>query len=862
MIYHILDRQFNSLTMIDTMANEGISVENDVHVVQLVNGTLLNTLTMDIKKNSGPRINDYDPNAPFETSLIKEACYVVFQDDNRNNICLSIQSIDNENEATRPISCEDLGMEFINGSATQFESKQSQHIDYYVQRELYDTGWEIGVNELGTDVKQLIDTKSDETPLSRLQKICEVFNCEMTFTVDFQNLKITKKKLNIYRKIGAETNKILYSGVDVITMQKSIDIDNIITAVEDMNQGFNSLDEGDGRFFTRRGESIIYDREANALYGRGNTATERYSGWLTGRYSSSHTASIDNYNELRKILEERSQPTFSATVDMLFSDSDFNVGDWLTFVDEDYNPALRLKARVLNKEIYRSDPRSNKVVIGNYELMKSLISSDLLAKQQQMNENKSSYQIKLLPDNGTVFIKGKAEIRTVVAKIYKDGEDVTDSIDAKDLLWFKIDNRGQHDISWENQYKDGAKSVLVSQISGMETASIRCVMTKFDNHFVSAIYFLNGLKEIAKKIIRMQTSETVTSIHISDTHYATDSIGRGDLENFGRSNNHIKNVAELTNFVDIDYIVLNGDVHDGSTANKNIALSNYKEAISTLGLSKCPYFISWGNHCNNSWGDNSTDSITKKTKNYQPREEQFDTHGKLKQIITNKEMYEVATRPSTIFNIKENSSDKLGYYYYDVPQKKQRVIILNTQDIPLELDTDGYAKYISINVSGYRQKQITWLYQTLKNTPSDVTVVIYQHYPFGKRYSGNQKYYPYNYEMIDGIINSFVTGGVYSRSYTDNSDFSASISCDFQGRKGKLAFLAHGHMHVDRVSKDTNGIINYSIGCSVSRPKKDQADRPLGQLQEDLWDVVILNTKNRHVDLLRFGAGSDRSFDY
>lgn len=849
MIYHILDRQFNSLTMIDTTANEGIAIENDVHVMQLVNGTLLNTLTMDIKKNSGPRINDYDPNAPFETSLIKEACYVVFQDDNRNNICLSIQSIDNENETVRPISCEDLGMEFINGSATQFESKQPQYIDYYVQRELYDTGWEIGVNELGTDVKQLIDTKSDETPLTRLQKICEAFSCEMTFTVDFQNLKITKKKLNIYRKIGAETNKILYSGVDVVTMQKSIDIDNIITAIEDMNQGFNSLEEGDGRFFTRRGESIVYDREANALYGRGNTAVERYSGWLTGRYNSSHTAPIDNYNELRKILEERSQPTFSATVDMLFSDSDFNIGDWLTFVDEDYNPALRLKARILSKEIYRSDPRSNKVVIGNYELMKNLISSDLLAKQKQMQKDGEYRATVILTQEGTT-IKGEVNV-------FKDGEPFTRNIQDSDYIWEKIDKDGNV-LDWS---RIGAKFTDdLNSVNGI--AQYRCKILVLDNRFVQASYFLNGIQELARKTIQLQSADTVTSIHISDTHYATDSIARDDLENYGRSNNHIKNVAEFTNLVDVDYVVLNGDVHDGSTANKDIAVSNYKEAISTLGLANCPYFVTWGNHCNNSWGDNVTSSIPKTVNNYLPREPMTSLHGKMAQVIRNQEMYEIATRPSTVFGIKENPDDKLGYYYYDVPQKKQRVIILNAQDIPAVLDTDGHAKYIDINVSGYRQKQIIWLYQTLKNTPSDVTVCIYQHYPFGKRYSTNHAYYPFNFEMIDGIINSFVTGGTYSRTYNSNPDFSASVSCDFQGRKGKLAFLAHGHTHNDKISRDENGIVNYSIGCSVSRPKKNQGDRPLGTLQEDLWDVVILNTKTRRVDLLRFGIGSDRSFSY
>ena len=863
MIYYFLDRQFNPLTIIDTEASKGIVVENDIHNVGLVNGVVLNTLSMDIYKNTGPRINDTDKNSPFETSLIKEGVYVVFTNEDNKSSCVYVRAIETEDEETRPISCVDIGTELRNGDASIFESEKPQHIAYYVERELYDTGWEIGINELGTDIKRLVDTTTTETPLARLQSICSVFNCEMTFTVDFQNTKVKKMKLNIYRKIGTDkTDKILYSGVDVITMQKSVDIDNVITALQDMKQGFNSLSTGDGRFFTRAGESIVYDREANAKYGRGNTFNERFSGWNTGRFESTFNSEIENYNEAVAILEERSQPTFSAEVDMLFNDEDFDIGDYLTFIDEDYNPPLRLKARVLNKELHRSNPSDNKGTIGNYQLLESQISSDLKAKQQQMTKPNNTYLIKLIADNGTSFTDGEPKTTNITAYIYKDGQDITNRIDKADIQWFKVDKEGNHDLTWESKYQGVGPSVTVNTDDITDVSSIKCTLTVLDNFYVQATYFINGLRELARKVVRLQTPDTVTSIHISDTHFATDSITRDDLENYGRSNNHIKNAVEFTHFVPTDFVVLNGDVHDGSTATKSIAMSNYREAISTLGMANCPYFVTWGNHCNNSWGDNRTNSINKTVKNYLPKVGMTSLHGKMRQIIDNNEMYDIATRPSTIFGIVENPLDKLGYYYYDVPNKKQRVIVLNAQDVPLIIDSDGYAKYININVSGYRQKQITWLYETLKNTPSDVTVCIYQHFSFGKRYSTAMEYYAYNYEMIDGIIDSFVTGGKFSKTYTANTDFQASISADFAGRKGKLAYLAHGHHHNDKISKDANGTVNYSIGCSVSRPKKSQGDRPLGKLQEDLWDVVVLNTKKRHVDLIRFGQGSDRSFDY
>ena len=852
MILHVIDRNYNALTTIDTNAQRGTKLSDIKISPAITNGTKLNTLDATVIKDDE------------DSELVDIGKYLAWTDGNGQANCVAITNVPNETSTERPVEAEDLGMELINGSATVFTSSAAQTIEYYVNRELYDSGWAIGDNELGADVKMLVDTSQDETPLARLQRIATAFGCEMTFSLDFQNLKIKQKKVNIYYSIGSDkTDKVFYSGRDVINMQVSKNTDQLITALQDTNNGFTDLNTGDGRYFTRKGESIVYDREANATYGRGNTSEERFSGYITGVYASTHTAQIDNYNEVVAQLQTRNEPAFSATVDLLFNEGDFNVGDWLTFVDEDFRPAMRIKARVMSMELHPDDAGNNKVTIANVQQLRSMISSDLLSLQQQITPDDAVYSLKLSTDNGAGFIEGQDKTTTIKATVTENGTDITSTLGTGDFLWYKVGQDGTHDTDWETANADAGASVTVTDADVNSLASIKCMLLTFTNQYVQAVYFLNGLKAVAKKVLRLQSADTVTSVLISDTHYATDSVARDDLENYGRSVNHAKNVVELSRFIDLDYIVHDGDVHDGSTANKSIAESNFGEMVSTLGLAKCPYFISWGNHDSNSWGDLRTDVVYKVIQNYKPSKPgTTGAHGKGTELISNKEMYAIATQPSTVFDIHENPDDKMGYYYYDVPGKKMRVVMLNAQDIPDVLDTDGYIKYQAINVAGYRQQQVTWLYNTLKSMPADYTVAIYQHYGFGYRYTTNMAYVPYNYELVDGIINSFVLGTKFSGSYTANSDFKASISTDFTGQKGKLAFLAHGHFHRDKLTKDSNGINNYSIGCSVSRPKKEQGDRPLGVLQEDLWDVVVTNTATRHVDLIRFGAGDDRSFDY
>jgi len=90
----------------------------------------------------------------------------------------------------------------------------------------------------------------------------------MSFRYEFSNLKVTKKYIDILYSIGVDrSNDIHYSGEDVVSISKSSDIYNFFSAIRDQNQGFNDLVLDDGRFFTMKGESIIYDRQSNTEYG-------------------------------------------------------------------------------------------------------------------------------------------------------------------------------------------------------------------------------------------------------------------------------------------------------------------------------------------------------------------------------------------------------------------------------------------------------------------------------------------------------------------------------------------------------------------------------------------------------------------
>lgn len=845
MIYHILNREFNSICMIDDEADNSVILTDDTHTYGITNGTLLNTFDCAIDKNHE------------DAGMIQVGTHIVFQDENGENICLTLMDTD-EDEYTRTCHYEDLGMELINETPMIFPASFVQPVEYYVNREIYDSGWEIGLNEL-VDAKMKMEFTNNDTTLTRLQQICEMFKCEMYFTVEFQNLKVTKKRINIVKQIGVETNEVLNAGVDLITVGKHVNVDNLKTAlIVTGGSNFNNLVYNDGNYFTRIGESIIYDREANALWGRGHTTDTRDSGWVYGNYQSQSDDPTQMFAEGLAELKKINQPEATYTVEAIFSNTDFMVGDRVTIIDEEYNPALRISARILQKDISRTNPSNNGLVIGNVIELQSAISAKLRQLQNQINQ-KADDTI-----TTEMIATEDGNLRDFEVKVYKGNADITASLENYQFYWKLTDKDGNLKTEWIEANKDAGNTVSVHLDDVRRDNQISCQVMYAENKFVQAIYFWNGLKKTASKIMRLQNENTVTIPFITDIHYATDTFIQEDLENYGRTDNHIKNVAELSHMIPLDCIVGGGDFVDGGTT-KDTNVSNYKKVVSMFGLANCPFFLTKGNHDDNSWGDGrqgrGTTARNKVNQNYMASDPTSKSwHGNMSYTIKPSEMYEIITRPSTIWDIQENPNDKNMYYYYDVPGKKVRVFILNSYDIPYIYDSDGTVKYLGVNVGGYRQAQLKWFADNLVSTPTDYTIVCFQHIQWGDWYTTTPAYFPYNWETIKGLILAAKTGTSFNRKYTGNADFASDISVSFTTPR-TIAFLAHGHHHTDRMTTKDN-ITNVSTSCSVSRPKKDQGDRPLGVLEEDLWDVFVLDTKKKHVDIVRYGAGSDRSFDY
>lgn len=223
----------------------------------------------------------------------------------------------------------------------------------------------------------------------------------------------------------------------------------------------------------------------------------------------------------------------------------------------------------------------------------------------------------------------------------------------------------------------------------------------------------------------------------------------------------------------------------------------------------------------------------------------------------------------TKFNYYGEVRDGDSFYFYkDFPEKKVRIIGLDSNDIPLEKkDSNGHYAY-DTNTAGFRSQQLNWFANKALMLPDNTwQVVVFFHIPFPNAFGQWAEDNTFvNYHHAIAILNAFKNGISVNINDTSNPDFTITgLQADYgeQGQ-GTLIAIVNGHLHHD--DQDTsilNGtpIIEVTTSASfVSSVVDDSKQRNTND--EDAWDIISINTTERKIHCYRFGRGSDRDYTY
>lgn len=170
-----------------------------------------------------------------------------------------------------------------------------------------------------------------------------------------------------------------------------------------------------------------------------------------------------------------------------------------------------------------------------------------------------------------------------------------------------------------------------------------------------------------------------------------------------------------------------------------------------------------------------------------------------------------------------------GYYYVDNAMQKMRYIVLSV-----------YADNGNSATPQFDATQKTWFQNVaLGTTPNDYTVLIFAH-----------SLYSVDYD----------TGAVTPTLTT------ADIMSVVNSYSGDIACMVAGHTHVDGMTATTSGVPVFITTCDKYKPWINNgvdmepwitANRHVGTITEQAFDVVVVDKTNRLVSFVRIGAPAD-----
>lgn len=305
--------------------------------------------------------------------------YIVLQDGNGKNWVFTILDYE-ENQYTKTVYAEDVGIELLNKNCDIWKSEGPHSFEWYFNKIVDSTPWKLGVNQLA-GLERTLTYEGRDTGLGRLLSILTAFDhAECKMGVSFTANRPCDFVVNVYKTIGADRSdvQIVYNHeLNDITKKESraqfvtalCGVGGTVTppegqeTAEQENVDFADLEYNKDGLVTTKGDKFLRAVDANKRFNPGQTS------YIESYYMYDTQSASELLNRTITQLKTYSEPQYTYTADVKVIDSTLEIGDTVTIIDHDYNPALYLSARVAKLEKSYTDPSQNTIEFCNYKLL-------------------------------------------------------------------------------------------------------------------------------------------------------------------------------------------------------------------------------------------------------------------------------------------------------------------------------------------------------------------------------------------------------------------------------------------------------------------------------------------------------------
>ena len=332
--------------------------------------------------------------------------YIVLQDDNGKTWLFTILDYE-ETHNTKTVYAEDAGIELINKAMDIWTLNGSHPFKYYFDLVTKDTPWTLGVNRL-EGLSRSLKFDGRDTGLGRLLSILKAFDhAECSFDVTVKMNAPADFKINVYKQIGNDRSdvQIVYNS-ELDDIKKKESRAEFVTALAGVggqiqskdgtsegNVDFSALEYNKDGFVTKKGDKFLRAVDANKVFNPGHES------YIESFYEYDTQSPSELLSRTLSKLKIYSEPQYTYNAEVKVIDPSLNLGDTVTILDHDYNPALYLSARVAKMVKSYTDPTRNEIEFTNYRLLSSRLADKLARLQTIVNQMPSASQVGKLESN-------------------------------------------------------------------------------------------------------------------------------------------------------------------------------------------------------------------------------------------------------------------------------------------------------------------------------------------------------------------------------------------------------------------------------------------------------------------------------
>ena len=433
--------------------------------------------------------------------------YIVLQDDNGKTWLFTILDYE-ETHNTKTVYAEDAGIELINKAMDIWTLNGSHPFKYYFDLVTKDTPWTLGVNRL-EGLSRSLKFDGRDTGLGRLLSILKAFDhAECSFDVTVKMNAPADFKINVYKQIGNDRSdvQIVYNS-ELDDIKKKESRAEFVTALAGVggqiqskdgtsegNVDFSALEYNKDGFVTKKGDKFLRAVDANKVFNPGHES------YIESFYEYDTQSPSELLSRTLSKLKIYSEPQYTYNAEVKVIDPSLNLGDTVTILDHDYNPALYLSARVAKMVKSYTDPTRNEIEFTNYRLLSSRLADKLARLQTIVNQMPSASQVGKLESNVSALSSKTDELASQITSANGKNTNYYGKLGPTNPkngdLWYKDLSNGENEMY---QYQNGNWELITSTAELHNTQKeVDQAIKDFNAHF----------KEIDDKYVPNETYQT------------------------------------------------------------------------------------------------------------------------------------------------------------------------------------------------------------------------------------------------------------------------------------------------------------------------------------------------------------------